>query len=342
MLKKFTFWLSLVSLLSVGLGLAIWHLPLTNQQPITLEIRQGQTLTALAEEWQQAGWLPSSLLLRLQARIYGNTLKVGEYEIPSGLSSAALLPYLATATPKTYRLTLIEGQTLQQALNTLASNPLLMQDIQPLTSAEVARRLNIEGSAEGWIYPDTYVYYKGEPVSTLLTQAYQRMQQHVQEAWAQRADGLPYDTPYQALVMASIVEKETGLASERHTIAGVFVRRLNKRMRLETDPTVIYGLGSDFQGNLTRRHLQDRSNPWNTYRHFGLPPTPIALAGREALEAALHPAAGDELFFVARGDGSHEFSATLEAHNKAVRYYQITHRAENYRSAPAATGDDHE
>lgn len=339
MLKKTAISCVFVFALVIGVGLATWFFPLFNKEPILLEIQSGQTLTELAEAWEEEGWLPSALLLRIQARVYGNTLKVGEYELPKGLNSAELLPFLATATPKTYRLTLIEGQTLQQALNFLAVNKNLKQDVQPLNTAEVARLLKIDGSAEGWIYPDTYTYFKGEKVSTLLAHAHQRMQQHLNEAWEYRADNLPYQSPYDALIMASIVEKETGMASERPMIAGVFVRRLEKRMRLETDPTVIYGLGSRYQGNLTRKHLQDRSNLWNTYRQFGLPPTPIALVGREALEAALHPQEGDELFFVARGDGSHEFSATLDAHNKAVRHYQITNRVKNYRSAPAPEVD---
>lgn len=323
-------------LFAVGIGAALWYMPLFNKEPVRVEIKSGQTLGVLAEQWQQEGWLPSALLLRLQARMYGDHLKAGEYEVPENMNSAELLPYLAKATPITYRFTLVEGQTLQDALRFLKIKKDIVQDISPLNMAEVGRYLKIDGSPEGWIYPDTYVYHKGEKVSSILRQAYIRMQQHLEEAWQNRAEGLPYETPYDALIMASIVEKETGMASERARIAGVFVRRLQKRMRLETDPTVIYGLGNSFTGNLTRKHLQDRSNIWNTYRHFGLPPTPIALAGREALEAALHPADGDELFFVARGDGSHEFSATLAAHNKAVRHYQITNRAKNYRSAPQA------
>ena len=195
--------------------------------------------------------------------------------------------------------------------------------------------LGLQGNPEGWLYPDTYVYHSGEGVSSVLRQAYQRMRGQLAEAWEQRAADLPYHSPYEALIMASIVEKETGVIAERPVIAGVFVRRMQKNMRLETDPTVIYGLGPQFDGNLRKKHLQDRTNPYNTYRQKGLPPTPIALAGRAALDAALNPAAGDELYFVARGDGSHQFSATLEEHNKAVRKYQIFRRKKDYRSAPA-------
>jgi UPF0755 protein len=159
------------------------------------------------------------------------------------------------------------------------------------------------------------------------------MQTVLQQEWQGRASGLPYETPYEALIMASIIERETGLVQEREQIAGVFVRRLHKGMRLQTDPTVIYGLGSGYDGNLRRKHLNDVSNPYNSYRHGGLPPTPIALPGRAAIHAALHPAEGDALYFVARGDGGHVFSATLAEHERAVRKYQLRRR-KDYRSSP--------
>ncbi|MEK9765717.1 MAG: endolytic transglycosylase MltG, partial [Thalassolituus sp.] len=185
------------------------------------------------------------------------------------------------------------------------------------------------------LYPDTYVYHRNEPVSSVIRQAHERLQKVLEEEWQQKAASLPYKTPYDALIMASIIEKETGVASERPVIAGVFVRRLQKGMRLETDPTVIYGLGDSFEGNLTRAHLRDSSNKYNTYRNKGLPPGPIALAGRAAINAALHPAPGTELYFVAKGDGSHYFSSTLSEHNDAVRRFQLRRR-EDYRSAPPA------
>ena len=338
MLKRLSVLFTFLMMVSVAVAFAIWYLPLTNKAPVQIDIKNGQNLTQVAQQWQADGWLPSALLLRLQARIYGSQLKVGEYIIPEGLNSAQLLPYLKSATPVFHRITLVEGNNLQQALATLANEPRLQQDVQPLTAEQVSLVLAIEGSAEGWLYPDTYLYNKGYKVSELLQQAHQRMQQELEQSWQQRAQNLPYKTPYEALIMASIVEKETAVESERPIIAGVFVRRLQKRMRLETDPTVIYGLGEDFTGNLRRKHLLDSSNTWNTYRNFGLPPTPISLVGKEAIEAALHPAEGDALFFVAKGDGSHVFYATLEAHNKAVHEYQIRNRTQNYRSTPLSTG----
>ena len=158
----------------------------------------------------------------------------------------------------------------------------------------------------------------------------------LQEEWQQRDSNLPYETPYEALIMASIIERETGLEAERGEISGVFVRRLQRGMLLQTDPTVIYGLGSSFDGNLRRKHLSEESNPYNTYRHPGLPPTPIALPGRAAIHAALHPQSGSSLYFVARGDGGHVFSDTLAEHNRAVRAYQLQRR-KNYRSSPGAS-----
>ncbi len=339
MLKQLGVVFTLLFILAIGASLAIWYLPLTNKAAIEVEIQRGQNLTQLAQQWQEDGWLPSALLLRIQARVYGSQVKVGEYVIPEGLNSAQLLPFLKNATPVFYRVTLVEGQNLQQALAVLANEPRLQQDVQPLTTEQVSVVIGVEGSAEGWIYPDTYLYHKGHKVSELLLHAYQRMQNTLEQSWQNRDHDLPYKTPYEALIMASIVEKETAVESERPIIAGVFVRRLQKGMRLETDPTVIYGLGEDFSGNLRRKHLVDRSNTWNTYRNFGLPPTPISLAGKEAIDAALHPAKGDELFFVAKGDGSHVFSATLEDHNKAVHEYQIRNRVKNYRSTPLPAGN---
>lgn len=338
MLKRFGVVITLLFILTCGALLAIWYLPLTNKAPVQVEVQNGQNLTQLAQKWQEDGWLPSALLLRIQARVYGSQVKVGEYVIPAGLSSAQLLPYLKNATPVFYRVTLVEGLNLRQALDSLANETRLEQDVQPLTPEQVSIVLGIDGSAEGWIYPDTYLYNKGHKVSELLQHAYQRMQETLEQSWQNRAHDLPYKMPYEALVMASIIEKETAVESERPIISGVFVRRLQMRMRLETDPTVIYGLGEDFKGNLRRKHLVDGSNTWNTYRNSGLPPTPISLVGRKAIEAALHPADGDELFFVAKGDGSHVFSATLEEHNRAVHEYQIRNRVKDYRSTPLPAG----
>lgn len=326
-----------LTVLIVGLALAAWFVPSTNSEPVRITIKSGDTLAGKSRQWQADGWLPSAALLRLQARLLDKerVLRVGEFDVPAGVTGAELLTLLDQAQPVMYRVTLIEGKTLRDALQALAQAPSLDQDVQPLTPERVAELLEIQGSAEGLLYPDTYVYPSGEKVSRLLHQAHRRLQNELQQAWQQRHDDLPLTTPYHALVLASIVEKETGAAHERPQIAGVFVRRLNKGMRLQTDPTVIYGLGEAYDGNLRRRHLNDPGNPYNSYRHAGLPPTPIALAGRAALIAAVQPQDGTALYFVAKGDGSHVFSDTLEQHNRAVRQYQILSRRDDYRSSPA-------
>jgi UPF0755 protein len=204
----------------------------------------------------------------------------------------------------------------------LESDTRFRNDIQGLSEVELLNLLGMDtGYLEGWFYPDTYAVPRGFSLSELLRRAHTRMQLVLAEEWTARAVGLPFDEPEDALILASIIEKETGLDSERAEIAGVFVRRLQLGMRLQTDPTVIYGI-SNFDGNLTRIHLRTPT-PYNTYTNQGLPPTPIALPGREAIRAALQPNDGEALYFVARGDGSHQFSATLEEHEDAVRRYQL-------------------
>jgi UPF0755 protein len=325
------------------------------QQPITLaegedyvviEINKGQTLSQLTYSWQAQGWLPSAAVLLIQARILNSAknIKPGEFEIAKNTRVYEILTLLTQGSSKRYKVSFIEGTRLTDVLVRLQEAPKLIQDIEPLTTANVQALLGLDTRAEGWVYPDTYVYHSGDSVSSILKQAHLRMQNVLNEEWQAYLDKLanneieklPYRSAQEALVMASIVEKETGQASERPAIAGVFIRRLNMNMRLETDPTVIYGLGENYQGNLKKKHLRDRTNPYNTYRNKGLPPTPIALAGRAAINAALNPDNGDSIYFVAKGDGSHYFSTSLAEHNRAVRKYQIFRRSKDYRSAPVA------
>ena len=238
----------------------------------------------------------------------------------------------------TYQVTIPEGLTLAQALAVLAKNPVLTPELEGARDHRLIDIAQGAATAEGLFLPETYRFERGDTDWQIMQRAHAALQRTLEAAWANRAAGLPYETPYEALVMASIVERETGVPAERREIAGVFVRRLMKNMRLQTDPTVIYGLGEGFDGNLRRSHLRDDSNPYNTYRHKGLPPTPIALPGRAAIEAAMHPLPGETLFFVARGDGSHQFSITLEAHEEAVRKYQLSRRSD-YRSSPPPSSD---
>ena len=317
-----------------------------NENQIVVEIKKGQTLSELAYSWQVQGWLPSAKVLLIHARVSGSAknIKPGEFEIPENTRAYEVLTLLTQGSSKRYKVSFIEGTRLTDVLTRLQQAPKLIQDIQPLTTSNVQAALGLSALAEGWVYPDTYVYHSGDTVSSIITQAHLRMQNILNEEWQLYTEKLskneikelPYRSAYEALVMASIVEKETGQASERPEIAGVFIRRLQMNMRLETDPTVIYGLGENYQGNLQKKHLRDRSNPYNTYRNKGLPPTPIALAGRAAINAALNPDNGDSLYFVAKGDGSHYFSTSLEEHNRAVRKYQIFRRSKDYRSAPVA------
>ena len=344
MIKKlFSLFVLMALVVSAGL-IYVLKKPLdipSGEEAISIQINQGQTLSQLAYNWENQGWLPSARLFLLQAKVLKNAKKIkpGEYDVPENTNMMELLSLLTKGSNKRYRVSFIEGTRLRDALLNLKNAPNLIQDIQPLTIAKVQELLKQDKIPEGLLYPDTYVYQSGDSVSSILKQSHQRLQQVLEQEWQQhltkQSERLPYKSAYEALVMASIVEKETGQAHERPEIAGVFVRRLQKNMRLETDPTVIYGLGEAFNGNLRKKHLRDRSNPYNTYRNKGLPPTPIALAGREAINAALNPDNGQSLYFVAKGDGSHYFSKTLAEHNRAVREYQIFRRSKEYRSAPA-------
>ena len=256
------------------------------------------------------------------------------YEISTATTPAQLLQKLAQGEVISYSLTLVDGQSFKQFRQVLKQQAKLKQLTPDWSAEEILKAVNASyDHPEGLFYPDTYHYTSSDSDLDILVRAHQRMSKLLAEAWAERAADLPYQSAYEALIMASIIEKETGVAWERPEIAGVFVNRLRRSMRLQTDPTVIYGLGDAYQGNITRQHLTT-TTPYNTYRISGLPPTPIANPGLPAIEAALHPAATDKLYFVARGDGSHYFSSTLQEHQQAVKQYQLNRRAD-YRSAPA-------
>ncbi|MEJ2532614.1 MAG: endolytic transglycosylase MltG [Halioglobus sp.] len=313
-----------------------WSAPLNiGDEGYFLTVDAGETLRSVAEQLQRDGVFADPWLLRGYGRWSGADQKIrrGEYRVPPGTTPAALLLLLERGKVIHYQVTLPEGITLAAALAVLGAQEPLRHELDGPNDPRLLELVKPAESAEGQFFPDTYHYDRGASDWQILQRAYDAMQQALAEEWSERAAGLPYETPYEALIMASIIERETGLDEERGEIAGVFVRRLQKGMRLQTDPTVIYGLGPAFDGNLTRRHLADESNPFNTYRHGGLPPAPIALPGRASIRAALQPEDGDALFFVARGDGGHVFSATLAEHERAVRKYQLSRR-EDYRSSP--------
>lgn len=312
------------------------------QQPLAipgggyrLDVGAGETLRSVAAKLEADGIYGDAWMLRLYGRWTGldQQIKRGEYRVPAGTTAETLLRLLQKGQVISYQVTLPEGITLARALGILAASEALQQELSGPADPRLLELVAPHGHPEGLFFPDSYQFVRGATDYDILERAHAAMRRILTEEWRGREEALPYASPYEALVMASIIERETGLEHERDEIAGVFVRRLNRNMRLQTDPTVIYGLGEDFDGNLRRKHLKDDSNPYNTYRRHGLPPTPIALAGREALHAALHPAAGSSLYFVARGDGGHYFSDTLAEHQRAVRKYQLQRR-EDYRSSP--------
>tara|TARA_R110001592_G_scaffold171117_3_gene409219 strand:+ start:66603 stop:67610 length:1008 start_codon:yes stop_codon:yes gene_type:complete len=297
-------------------------------------VPSGANLTTVSTQLADQGLLTRPRLFVAYARLTHQTaIRVGEYQFDTGDTPRELLELLMTGKVVQYQLTVPEGLRFSEWLPLLASQSKLIHQLTGLSNNEIIQHLglNIE-HPEGWFFPDTYLYSSGDSDRDILMRAHTRMREILEEEWRNKAADLPYNSAYEALILASIVEKETGVGSERGEIAGVFVRRLKKGMRLQTDPTVIYGLGDQYQGNITRRHLK-QPTAYNTYMIKGLPPTPIAMPGREAVHAALHPLEGDTLYFVAKGDGSHFFSATLEEHLKAVRRYQLK-RKSNYRSSP--------
>ena len=273
-------------------------------------------------------------LLTFYGRLEGRaSIQSGSYRILPTDNIKTLLAKLNSGDVILHRITFPEGWSFKQWLNHLAE----VEQFSDIGNIDVSSMLQAEGveldHPEGWFFPDTYSYSASDSVLDILLQAHRQMRKLLDSEWQDREPDLPYASPYEALIMASIIEKETGIGSERAEIAGVFIRRLQNRMRLQTDPTVIYGLGEAYRGNLRRRHLRQFS-PYNTYMIKGLPPTPIAMPSAAAINAAMHPLPGSSLYFVARGDGSHYFSDSLEEHIEAVKEYQIKRRAANYRSSP--------
>ncbi len=304
-----------------------WNHPLT-QQAVTYHVAPGQTLRGLARELHEKKIIDSKLSFILLGFVRGDSrqLKVGEYRFQGGTSMRGLLDQVVAGEVIQYSLVLVEGWTFKQFIQALHQAPKLKPTLKGMSPPQIMERLGYTGEhPEGRFYPDTYTYAADISDVQILQQAYRRMQTRLTRVWQDRDPNLPIQTPYQALILASIIEKETGQRDERQTIAAVFINRLRRNMRLQTDPTVIYGMGGNFDGNLRRRDLR-RDGPYNTYTRRGLPPTPIAMPGGDSLYAAVHPTASGVLFFVAKGDGSHYFSETLAEHNRAVIKYQLKGR----------------
>ena len=307
-------------------GALAWfaHRPLAlAASPLDFTIEPGSSMRQVARQLVDAGIDVQPVALEVLARVTrrANAIKAGSYEVEAGLTPLTLLAKLTRGDVSQAELAIIEGWSFRQLRAALDRHPDLRHDSAGLSDAELLARIGSTAShPEGLFFPDTYLFSRRSSDLDVLRRAHRHMLQVLDREWAQRAGGLPYKTPYQALTMASIVEKETGQAADRPMVASVFVNRLNSGMLLQTDPTVIYGLGEAFDGNLRKRDLQ-ADTAYNTYTRPGLPPTPIAMPGVAALRAALNPPTTDYLYFVARGDGSSEFSRTLEEHNRAVAQY---------------------
>lgn len=329
------------------LGYSAWKVSSSVDQPLhlggeeLLDVPTGTNPNRMFYRMEGQGLVKDAFWLRLYWRfnMAGTALHTGEYRMTPGMTVRDLFDAWRRGDVVQYNLTLVEGWTFRQVRAALARHEKIKHTLDGMSDAEVMDELGHPTVfPEGRFFPDTYKFVRGTSDVELLQQAYARLEDVLAREWADRPAELPYREPYQALIMASLVEKETGVPHERGQIAGVFVRRMQIGMPLQTDPTVIYGMGERYNGKITRADLREPT-PYNTYVISGLPPTPIAMVGREAIHAALNPAPGTSLYFVARGDGSHVFSDDLDAHNSAVREYQLKRRAD-YRSSPAPLNGD--
>lgn len=321
--------------LSVAAGVAavdffrFLHSPLRSGEEageaVVFRIEPGTPVRRIAEELAERGLMDRPLYFRVAARVSGDARRIqaGEYAIDPGTTPYRLLAKFVRGDVRTYALTVIEGWTFAEMLAAVRGHQALEHTLAGQSPKQVMATLgHPDQHPEGRFYPDTYSFPRGLEDRELLQRAYRRMQSVLAEEWADRGDELPLDSAYEALILASIIERETAVPDERDRIAGVFVERLEQGMRLQTDPTVIYGMGDAFDGNLRRRDLRS-DTPYNTYTRAGLPPTPIALPSRASIHAALHPDRRGELYFVSTGEGEHVFSKTYEAHRQAVEKYQL-------------------
>lgn len=322
----------LAILISAGLITRTLYQPIDALTSNTIyEVVPGSSVSRVANDLHSRDYLLHPVLFRLLSNWQGvgGSIQSGEYELLPDMSPADILAAMVAGRNVQYRLTLVEGWTVAEALRAIRNAEKVDVTLpESISYPELAAALQLpHENPEGMIFPDTYFYTKGTTDIELLRRAHARLQSVLQQSWSQRLGALPFATPYEALILASIIEKESALGSERTEIAGVFVRRLEQGMRLQSDPTVIYGMGVNFDGNIRREDLRAQT-PYNTYRIDGLPPTPIALAGAESIHASLNPAQSSSLYFVSRGDGSHYFSSTLEEHNAAVDRFQRNRAAD--------------
>ena len=307
-------------------------------ESVSYVVTKGSSLKRVMNDFAELGWVNAPRVHEFWFRYQKQTnVQHGEYVFTRGMTSADAVKMMVEGKKILRSVQFIEGKTFKDNLRVLSENNFIEQTLEGLPLDEVLKKISVDlKHPEGWFFPDTYLFESGTTDLDILTIAYKRTQKVLSEEWENKSEQAQVVSPYEALILASIIEKETGAAFERSLISGVFTRRLAQGMRLQTDPTVIYGLGESFNGNLTRADLR-ADTPYNTYTRAGLPPTPIASPGREAIKAALNPERGTSLFFVAKGDGTHYFSATLEEHNAAVKQYQRFGRRSDYQSSPAVS-----
>lgn len=306
----------------------------TEQSEFSFIVNAGTSLRKLAYSLESKKILNKPHYFIWYGKFSGRShlVHAGEYEIKKGSSPKELFEALVSGKVKTYSITIVEGWTFKQMMAEVDKHPVLLHKLRGLKEDQIMEKLGLAGiKPEGRFFPDTYSFPSGTSDVDFLKRVYKTMETKLQKEWAKREPGLPIKTPYEALILASVVERETGVAAERGQIAGVFTRRLRKRMKLQSDPTVIYGMGERYKGNIRRSDLR-RDTPHNTYTRFGLPITPIAMPSGHAIESVLHPEKGNTLYFVARGDGSHYFSKNLREHNNAVIKYQLKGRKRPFSS----------
>ncbi len=326
LIKKILVWIVVLALIS-GAAFTYWaRQPIIDpgRPAIEFSVKAGSGSRSTAQQIAAAGVPVNPLLLAMLARGTGKSakLKAGNYQLKPGTTPLKLIDQLVRGEFAQEGLAIIEGWTFKQMRQAMAAHPALSHDTAQWSDKDLLAKITPNYTMpEGLFFPDTYLFAKGSSELQIYKRSHALMQKRLAEGWVRRDLSLPYKTPYEALIMASIIEKETGQKSERDLIAGVFVNRLKQGMLLQTDPTVIYGMGDEYDGNIRKRDLQ-KDTPYNTYTRAGLPPTPIALPGAASLQAALNPAKTDSLYFVARGDGSSEFSANLDDHSRAVNKYQ--------------------
>jgi UPF0755 protein len=308
-----------------ALGNAWYRQPLAlPQSPFDFDVRAGASLSSVARTLHGAGVVPHAAALTVLARVRGvdRTIKAGSYEIEQGITLPQLLAKLTQGDVTQTAITIVEGTTFAELKQALLENPDVAHQVAGLPDAELLARLGANETApEGLFFPDTYYFAAGSTDLAVLKRAYRALHARLATAWSRRAAGLPLSSPYEALILASIVEKETGRAEDRPLVASVFINRLKRGMRLQTDPAVIYGMGVRFDGNLRKRDLEADS-PYNTYVRDGLPPTPIALPSQASLDVVVNPPSTPYLYFVSRGNGTSQFSANLIEHNRAVSKYR--------------------